>query len=100
MAPNPRLLPCRDIKTILGPRRDWERLRRKLMGRSMSFLTARLLLATVLLALMACGRINAPSPAACERAADAKVLRFITWTEYWPAYVWALFALETGVQVQ
>ncbi|HEX9474062.1 MAG TPA: extracellular solute-binding protein [Steroidobacteraceae bacterium] len=70
------------------------------MGRSMSFLTARLLLATVLLALMACGRSNAPSPAAGERADDAKVLRIITWSDYVPAEVVALFEKETGIQVQ
>src|SRR5258708_28793866 len=99
MAPNPQLLPCRDIKTILGPRRDWERLRRKLMGRSMSFLTARLLLATVLLALMACRRSNAPSPAAGPRAHDPKVPRIITSSDYVPAQLVALFEKETGIQV-
>src|SRR5260221_5919759 len=100
MAPDPRLLPCRDIKTILGPRRDRERQRRKPMARSMSFLPARLLLATAFLALVACGRSNAPTPAAGERADDARVLRIITWSDYVPADVIALFEKETGIQVQ
>ena len=70
------------------------------MVRSTSLRPARILLRAAFLALVACGRSNAPGPAASERADDAKVLRIITWSDYVPADVVALFEKETGIQVQ
>jgi spermidine/putrescine transport system substrate-binding protein len=76
------------------------RLRRSLMVRSSSLLPLRVLLATALLALVGCGRSNAPTAATGAGADDAKVLRIITWSDYVPADVVALFEKETGIQVQ
>jgi spermidine/putrescine transport system substrate-binding protein len=66
----------------------------------MSLRPARILLGAAFLLLVACGKSSAPNSPAGAGTDESKVLRIITWSDYVPADVVALFEKETGLQVQ
>jgi len=70
------------------------------MGRSMPLRPAPILLATAILTLSGCGNNHAPGASTPEQTDESKVVRIITWSDYVPADVVALFKQETGIQVQ